>query len=156
MRAVLLLAGLLPLLAAQAQASDQGLARRTLGALCRSQLGQAQSAWLGRPNCQAPARPIRLAQRLPDTELISALEQHAKVLAQARLLFAGNSSCASQRSFNFALVSLGVSAAGRQSEEMVEWGFESDRKSTARVWARKNGAGYDVWYVACAPLAPPP
>ncbi len=140
----------MPLLGAHAQSPETG-ARRTLGALCRSQIGQTQSAWLGRPDCHAPARPIRLLQRLPDTELISALQQHGAVLLQARLLFAGNSGCASQRAFRYTLVSLGVSAAGRQSEEMVEWGFESDRKTTARVWARKNGAGYDVWYVACGP-----
>lgn len=146
---VLVLAAALPQLGVLAQVVDQASARRTLGALCRAQAGQVQTAWLGRPNCQAPARPVRLEQRLPDTELIVALEQHAKVLAQARLLFAGNTSCASQRSFNFALVSLGVSAAGKQSEEMVQWVFESDHKTAARVWARKNGASYDVWYVAC-------
>ncbi len=149
-RALLLIAAALPLAGAQGLTLDQTNARRTLGALCRLQTLEGHYAWLGRPNCQAPASAVRIEQRLPDTELISALEQHGKVLLQARLLFAGNTSCASQRAFRFTLASMGVSAAGRQSEEMVEWGFESDRKTTAKVWARKNGAGYDVWYVACA------
>ncbi len=140
---------------AQAQGIDQASAARTLGPLCRAHSAGVQYAWIGRPHCQAPARPVRLTQRLPDTELLSALEQHARVLQQARLLFAGNTSCASQRAFNFSLVSLGVSAAGRQWEEMVEWGFESDRNTTATVWARKNGTAYDVWYVACAPGVKP-
>lgn len=138
-----------PMLASASPAASELPAARTLGPLCRIETDTVRLAWLTRSDCKAPASQVRILNRLPDTELISALQQHQKVLEQARLVFAGNSSCASQRAFNFVLTSIGVSAAGRQFEEMVEWGYTSDRKTSAKVWARKSGAGYDVWFVAC-------
>ncbi len=106
-------------------------------------------AWLQKGACSPSASAATLLVRMPDTELISVLEQHPKVLTRARLLMAGNSACASQRSLNFALASIGVGTTGKEAEEMVELGYVSDRRTALKIWIRRSGAEYDAWNVAC-------
>lgn len=136
--------------------------RRGLRTLCRmTRIGfgfdkqwsvlpqQTEFVWLQKGACRAPASAVTLQTRMPDTELISVLEQHPKVLARARLLMAGNSACASARSFNFGLASIGVGRSGKETEEMVELGYVSDRRTAVKIWIRRSGAEYDAWNVAC-------
>ncbi|MDO8439141.1 MAG: hypothetical protein Q7S67_02745, partial [Telluria sp.] len=110
---------------------------------------RTEFVWLQKGACRPSASAATLQNRMPDTELVSVLEQHPKVLARARLLMAGNSACASARSFNFGLASIGVGTSGKETEEMVELGYVSDRRTTARIWIRRSGAEYDAWNVAC-------
>ena len=110
---------------------------------------RTEFVWLQKGACSAPARAPVLLGRMPDTELISVLEQPPTVLARARLLMAGNSACARARSFNFALASIGVGTSGKEAEEMVALGYASDRSSAVTIWIRRSGAEYDAWNVAC-------
>lgn len=132
---------------------------RTLCRMTRTRFGfdkewsvapqRTEFVWLQKGACSPSASAATLLNRMPDTELISVLEQHPKVLARARLLMAGNSACASARSFNFGLASIGVGTTGKETEEMVELGYASDHKTAVKIWIRRSGAEYDAWNVAC-------
>ena len=107
-------------------------------------------AWLNpAAGCAAPARPLELLVRMPDAELAAILAQQASLLASARLLMAGNSDCARQRAFPFALAALDVGAAGAGAEQMVALTYTSERAARATVWVRRNGPEYSPWNVAC-------
>jgi len=110
---------------------------------------RTEFVWLQKGVCRPSASAATLLNRMPDTELISVLEQHPKVLTRARLLMAGNSACAGARSFNFGLASIGVGTSGKESEEMVELGYASDHRTAVKIWIRRSGAEYDAWNVAC-------
>lgn len=107
-------------------------------------------AWLDRGSCGAPpATAVLLLERMPDTDVVALLEQHANVLSRARLLFAGNTSCAVQRSLRFGLHAIDVGSAVPGGEEMAELVFRSDRNTSATVWVRRTGLAYDPWNVSC-------
>ncbi|NHZ93481.1 hypothetical protein F2P45_31430 [Massilia sp. CCM 8733] len=109
-----------------------------------------QFVWLDRASgCAIPARPVELLQRMPDTELTGVLAQQAKLLDKARLLLAGNSGCARDRSLPFELHAIDVGAIGSSSEEMVALTYRSGRDAGATIWARRSGADYDAWNAAC-------
>ena len=108
-----------------------------------------QHVWLEKGACRVPPLPVALGQRMADSELVLMLEQQAKLLQSARLLFAGHTQCASQRSYNFRLAGIEVGTAGSSPEEMVGLVFQSDRNSQARVWVRRTGLEYDAWNVSC-------
>ena len=139
------------------------------GALCRTQrtkfvlhgegkqarwqeAGMEYYAWLDRGTCRAVAEPVRMLQRIPDTELVGVLLYQKPLLARARLLMAGNTACAPLRALNFVLAGVDVGAAAPRAEERYALVFKSDRDSYARVWLRKSGAQYDAWNVTCPPV----
>lgn len=117
--------------------------------------GVSQFAWIGGAGaCVAPTQPVALSQALPDTDVLAAYAQLPPLLQRARLLMAGNSSCAHLRSDNFRLASMGVSAPPLGAEEMLVLRFESDRGSDAQVWVRRRALELASWHVACAPRSP--
>ncbi|MBB5369483.1 MULTISPECIES: hypothetical protein [unclassified Janthinobacterium] len=139
------------------------------GALCRTQrtkfvlqgtgkqerwqeAGIEYYAWLDRGTCRPVAEPVRLLQRVPDTELEGVLLYQKPLLERARLLMAGNTACAPLRSLKFSLAAVDVGASVRQEEERYALVFKSDRDSYARVWLRKSAGQYDAWNVTCPPM----
>lgn len=109
-----------------------------------------QFVWLDKAaGCALPARPVELLQRMPDTELVGLLAQQGRLLERARLLLAGNTACAGQRSYRFDLHAIDVGASGEGSEEMVALLYRSERNTTATIWARRTGAEYDAWNASC-------
>lgn len=114
-----------------------------------------QFVWLGtRGACVKPAEPVRLIQRMLDPDAYLLLSQQTVLLARARLLFAGNTSCAPSRAYNFRLAGLDVSSPVLGASPMYTLVFQSDRATTARVWVRKNGQELTAWNVACAAASP--
>lgn len=114
--------------------------------------GASQLAWVGAAGaCVAPAQPVALLQPLPDTDVLAAYAQLVPLLRRARLLMAGNSSCAVLRSDRFRLAGMGVSAPPVGAEEMLVLRFESERGSDAQVWVRRRALELETWHVACAP-----
>ena len=106
-------------------------------------------AWLEQRGCTATARAVEMVQQLPDTELAALLEQHLALLQSARILLGGNTACASQRSFKFALTQIVVGSAGPSPEVLAGLVFKSDHDTLATVWAKRNGADYTAWNVSC-------
>ena len=139
------------------------------GALCRTQrtkfvlqgtgkqarwqeAGMEYFAWLDRGTCRPVAEPVRMLQRVPDTELEGVLLYQKSLLERARLLMAGNTACAPLRALKFSLAAVDVGAAAPRAEERYALVFKSDRDSYARIWLRKSGAQYDAWNVTCPPV----
>lgn len=139
------------------------------GALCRTQRtkfvlrgegGQARwqeagmeyFAWLDRGTCRPVAEPVRMLQRVPDSELEGVLLYQKSLLERARLLMAGNTACAPLRALKFSLAAVDVGSAAPRAEERYALVFKSDRGSYARIWLRKSGAQYDAWNVTCPPV----
>ena len=139
------------------------------GALCRTQrtkfvlqgdgkqarwqeAGMEYFAWLDRGTCRPVAEPVRMLQRIPDTELEGVLLYQKSLLERARLLMAGNTACAPLRARAFSLAAVDVGAAAPRAEERYALVFKSDRDSYARIWLRKSGAQYDAWNVTCPPV----
>ncbi len=109
-----------------------------------------QLVWLeAGTTCKAPPQPAELMQRMPDSELVPILEQQSMLLKRARLLLAGNTACAVQRSYPFTLAAIDVGMAGSSGEEMVGLLYRSDRNTQATVWVRRSGPDYDAWNVTC-------
>ena len=108
--------------------------------------------WLdsGPVPCTAPKQSVQLTQSLPAPDIISLLQQQAALLQGARLLFAGNTSCARMRSYNFSLSAMSAAPAERGSQAMYLLMFASDRDTTARVTIRKNRGDFTAWNVDCA------
>lgn len=107
-----------------------------------------QYAWFERgPVCGAPREPLRLLQALPDQDVIALVNQHAALLQSARLLMAGNTSCARQRALNFKLVALDAGAGATAG--LFGLILQSDRDSTAQVWVKRYGNGFTAWNVVC-------
>lgn len=137
-------------------------ARRAPRALCRMErmrfvMGRewameqpTRLAWIDRAACGVPpATHILVMERMPDTDVAALIEHSPNLLARARLLFAGNTSCAAQRSLRFRLHALDVGVAVSGGEEMAELVYRSDRNTTATVWVRRSGTTYDPWNVSC-------
>lgn len=107
-----------------------------------------QYAWFERgPVCGAPREPLRLLHPLPDQDVIALVNQQAALLQSARLLMAGNTSCARQRALNFKLAALDVGAG--TTAGLFGLIMQSDRNSTAQVWVKRYGNGFTAWNVVC-------
>jgi len=117
-----------------------------------------QFAWInpsaGCPLPPAPSLPARLLQHVPDADIITLLGQSAALLARARLLFAGSTSCAELRSYNFTLLSLDIGAAAAGQEELPGLLFQSDHQRTAYVWVKRRGDELTAWNVSCPAPSP--
>ncbi len=143
------------------QAHADAPARRALRTLCRmdrlvynydgqwQRAAVQQFAWHAPADCNKPANPIALGQRMPDTDILALIEQQGALLKRARLLFAGNTACAPQRAYNYRLTGIDVTTFINGSEEMATLTYQSDRGPAARVWARRSGLAYDPWNVSC-------
>lgn len=156
------------------EATVDGAPYRAAGALCRmtqtryaynaraaanqrwSVAGEKRFAWLDRAPCGKPVRLVELRQRIPDAELAPLIDQHGVLLLRARLLFAGNTSCAPHRSLRFRLAAVDVSAPPHGKEELHALVFDSDRTARAQVWIKKRGAELNAWDVACGDPAVTP
>lgn len=154
------------------EATVAGPSYRSAGALCRmtearyaynpraaanqrwSVVAEKRLAWLDRAPCGKPNRLIELKQRIPDADLEPLIGQHGTLLLRARLLFAGNTSCAPHRSLRFRLTAIDVSAPPHGKEELHALLFDSDRTARAQVWIKKRGAELNAWDVACSDAAP--
>jgi len=111
--------------------------------------------WLsgGPVACGAPKQLVELPQplpALPAADIVHLLEQQAPLLNRARLLFAGNTSCARQRAYQFELAAISSAAPEKGASAMYALTYRSDRATTARVTVRKSGPELTAWNVSCA------
>jgi len=109
-----------------------------------------QFAWSSAAVCSVPAQPVLLMQPVADAELTALLQQQTTLLARARLLLAGNTDCAWQRSFAFTLAAVDTAPAVPGKISMRGLRFHSDRDSSATVWVRKSGADLTAWSATCS------
>lgn len=136
--------------------------QRGLKALCRmtrsdfsysgrwGAVGKARPyAWIERSGCKNVQQALELLVQMPDAEVLGLLENRVALLNSARILLAGNTACASQRSFRFAPVQLTVGTAGPSPEVLAGLVFKSDHGTFATVWARRSGAQFSAWNVSC-------
>lgn len=98
------------------------------------------------PQCGAqPDTPVRLLQPLAEMDILMLLQQHAGILGSARLLMAGNTSCAPSRSRGYRLTGL-----DRGKDGLPVLVFESDIAGEARVAVRRTRNELLPWSVACS------
>lgn len=114
----------------------------------------AEYVWLsgGPAPCGAPKQLIELPRplpALPAADVVRLLELQSTLLTRARLLFAGNTSCARQRAYRFELAALERAAPEPGASAMYALTYRSDRATTARVTVRKNGPEFTAWNVSC-------
>nr|WP_315258311.1 hypothetical protein [uncultured Duganella sp.] len=111
--------------------------------------------WLATPKvpCSAAQYTTRMDPAVHPDDVKALLWQHRALLARARLLFAGNSSCARQRSLTFRLAAIEPAAPANGAPVMVGMVFESDRDTQVRVAVRKSRGEYAAWNVSCAAAA---
>ena len=136
--------------------------RRGLKALCRMQRSHFSYAgrwsasgkprlyaWIERRGCKNVHQAVELLAQLPDSDVLGLLENRFALLQNARILLAGNSACASQRSYRFAPAQITVGSTGPSPEVMAALVFKSDHGTLATVWTRRSGADYSAWNVSC-------
>lgn len=107
--------------------------------------------WLTRPDvaCTAARYTVRMHPALPKADVAELIRQHRELLLRARLLFAGNSSCARQRALTFRLSAIEPSPPANGAPVMFGLVFESDRDTVAKVAVRKHRGEYVAWNVSC-------
>ncbi|SFM77463.1 hypothetical protein SAMN02982985_05250 [Rugamonas rubra] len=112
--------------------------------------------WLARgavcttPQPGQPGQPALLLPTLSDAAAVALLRGQAELLTRARLLFAGNTSCARLRALDFTLQALGPAPAGAAGGgAMYELRYRSDRGNEARVAVRQHRAELTAWNVSC-------
>lgn len=91
-----------------------------------------------------PADMVELRAPLAEIDMLRLIQAQGELLQRARLLMAGNTSCAPTRSRNFRLRSLGRGADG-----MYLLGYQSDIGSRAEITVRQTRAELTAWNVAC-------
>jgi hypothetical protein len=106
-------------------------------------------AWLEQAGCAHTALAVELLQQMPDVDLVALLERQAALLHSARILLGGNTACASQRAFRFALTAITVGSAGPNPEVLAGLVFKSDHDTLATVWTRRSNLDYNAWNVSC-------
>ena len=92
-----------------------------------------------------PDAPVRLLQPLPDMEILQLIQGHPTLLANARLLMAGNTSCSTSRNRGFHLTGL-----DRGKDGLPVLVFASDVAGEARVSVRRSRNELLPWTVACS------
>ena len=107
--------------------------------------------WLAQPNviCTAARYTVLMHPAVPKVDVAALLRQHRELLLRARLLFAGNSSCARQRALTFRLSAIEPSPPVYGSPVMFGLVFDSDRDTQATVAVRKHRGEYVAWNVSC-------
>jgi len=91
-----------------------------------------------------PATMVELRAPLAEIDVLRLIQAQGELLQRARLLMAGNTSCAPTRSRNFQLRALGRSADG-----MFLLGYESDIGSQVDIAVRPSRAELTAWNVNC-------
>jgi hypothetical protein len=146
-------------------ATVDGAAQRAVLPLCRQPRtvfeydprGRKESRWSesGPPQtlvwihharqCGAqPETPVRLLQPLAEMDILMLLQQHAPILGSARLLMAGNTSCAPSRSRGYRLTGL-----DRGKDGLPVLVYESDIAGDVRVSVRRTRNELLPWGVSC-------
>ncbi len=92
-----------------------------------------------------PDVPVRLLQPLPDMEILQLIQSHPTLLANARLLMAGNTSCSPSRNRGFHLAGLDKAKDG-----LPVLVFASDVAGEARVSVRRSRNEMLPWAVTCS------
>lgn len=141
-----------------AQASSGRLCRMTRNVARYSGKWTADAArayaWMERPACVNPARAVEMLHPMPDVDVSALLANSQALLRNARILLAGNTGCASGRSFNFALAKIDVGTAGAGTDMLAGLVFNSDHDTEATVWVRRSGLEYRAWNVSCKKREP--
>ncbi len=108
--------------------------------------------WLATPKviCTATQYTVKMDPAVSGDDVAALLRQHRALLERARLLFAGNSSCARQRALTFRLSAIEPAPPANGAPQMVGMVFESDRATRVRVAVRKSRGEYAAWNVNCA------
>jgi hypothetical protein len=97
------------------------------------------------PQCGAqPDTPVRLLQPLAEMDILMLLQNHPAILGSARLLMAGNTSCAPSRSRGYRLTGL-----DRGKDGLPVLVFENDIAGEARVSVRRTRNELLPWSVTC-------
>lgn len=111
--------------------------------------------WLATPKvpCTAARYTTRMDPAVRPDDVKALIWRHRELLARARLLFAGNSSCARQRALTFRLAAIEPAPPANGAPVMVGMVFESDRDTVVRVAVRKHRGEYTAWNVSCATAA---
>jgi hypothetical protein len=106
----------------------------------------SQHVWIHHTtNCGAPpATMVELRAPLAEIDMLRLIQAQGELLQRARLLMAGNTSCAPTRSRNFQLQSL-----GRQPDGMYLLGYASDIASQAVITVRQSRSELTAWNVNC-------
>lgn len=92
-----------------------------------------------------PETPIRLLAPLPEMEILMLIQQHPTLLNNARLLMAGNTSCAPSRSRGYRLTAL-----DRAKDGLPVLVFENAIREEARIAVRKSRNELVAWSAECA------
>ena len=106
----------------------------------------SQHVWIHHTtNCgMPPAAMVELRAPLEEIDMLKLLQAQGELLQRARLLMAGNTSCAPTRSRNFQL-----RAMGRSPDGMFQLGYESDIGSRVNITVRQSRAELVAWNVDC-------
>jgi len=97
------------------------------------------------PQCgPAPASAVQVRSELPELDILRLMQAQTGLLQSARLLMAGNTSCAPTRSRNFRLIALDKAKDGLPA--LI---FESDIGTEAAISVRKSRADLTAWNVSC-------
>lgn len=107
--------------------------------------------WLWRPDvvCTAAKYTVLMNPAVRKQDAAALLRHTHELLLRARLLFAGNSSCARQRALTFRLSAIEPSPPVYGSPVMFGLVFDSDRDTQATVAVRKHRGEYVAWNVSC-------
>ena len=139
-------------------ASSDSAPQHAVLPLCRVQrtrYTQADGAWHSAseewlwvehaPQCgAAPAHMVQLRAPLAEIDILRLLQAQGELLQRARLLMAGNTSCAPVRSRQFTLRAL-----GRARDGLFLLVYESDIGRQASVSVRQSRAELTAWNVSC-------
>lgn len=108
--------------------------------------------WLATPKtiCTAAQYTVQMHPAVRTDDVTALLRQHKELLARARLLFAGNSSCARQRALTFRLSAIEPAPPANGAPIMLGLVFDSDRDTRVRVGVRKSRGEYVAWSVNCS------
>jgi hypothetical protein len=106
----------------------------------------SQHVWIHHTtNCGTPPPTmVELRAPLAEIDVLRLIQAQGELLQRARLLMAGNTSCAPTRSRNFQLRSLGRGADG-----LFLLGYESDIGSRVDITVRPSRAELTAWNVNC-------
>jgi len=106
----------------------------------------SQHVWIHHTtNCGTPpATMVELRAPLAEIDMLRLIQAQGELLQRARLLMAGNTSCAPTRSRNFQLRAL-----GRNADGMFMLGYESDIGSKVDITVRPSRAELTAWNVNC-------
>ncbi|GGY80795.1 hypothetical protein GCM10007388_11850 [Pseudoduganella plicata] len=112
-----------------------------------SERAPLQLVWYSQqPQCGAqPETPIRLLAPLPEMEILTLIQQHPTLLNNARLLMAGNTSCAPSRSRGYRLTAL-----DRAKDGLPVLVFENAVDEEARIAVRRSRNELVAWSAECA------